>query len=443
MRLLTDVDGDEVSPVRRAANRRRFILKGDNDVDNELDDILSVPWEREGALLDEIRKDGITDDTVEKAVVAAIRLLKGVEGEFSPELIEKLGTELYGRKNPKLNTGKGNGGGGEMFGSEGSDDDNDGHAKGPKKDGSGKDGELSGTGSAPKVAADNNWNDNDDDDLKKRDFSAGDRKDLAGQGKALPDGSFPIENTGDLKNAIRLYGKAKNPGRAKAFIIRSARRLGATGMLPDSWKVSKADDEDWEGYVFEEHDLSDIEKTMDTIDNSEGGTVEVQVPVRKEDGTWDFSGVPADNRPFYEEMILKAETAEKELKETREQLAKADDELRTRSMIEKAAAYSHVAPADDLAPILKSVDDETRDKLEALLAAAEERISKGDLFKEMGSRTNEEAPKSGAYESAVTKANELIEKAENLSMDQALDRVFQANPDLYNDYLAESGMGVS
>jgi hypothetical protein len=71
--------------------------------------------------------------------------------------------------------------------------------------------------------------------LFKRDFSADDRERLASSGAALPDGSFPIENTGDLENAIRAIGRAKDPAKAKAHIISRARTLGATDKLPDGW----------------------------------------------------------------------------------------------------------------------------------------------------------------------------------------------------------------
>lgn len=438
MKLLGDVDGDEVSLVKRAANRRRFLLlKGDESVDSELADILDVPWEREGALLDEIRKDGIDDDTVERAVIAAVRLLKGVESEFSPEMIEKLGTELYGRKNPKLNSGgadsnddlDGTGSGeDDQYGSDGSDGD---------LSGSGKDGQLIGRGKpAPKVADDSSWNDDDEDDMKKAEFSTDDRKNLAGKGQALPDGSYPIRNKSDLDNAITAYGRAKDKGRAKAWIIRRARALGATASLPDSWGVSKSDD------------VSDNDGAMEHDD--EGGTVEVQVPVQKEDGTWDLSGVPADSRPFYEQMIRKADETESELKATKEKLAKADETLRTREMLQKAAGYSHVAPTDDLAPILKEAaekfEPETFEKFESLLTAAEERITKGGLFQEMG-RSNgagDGEAKSDAWSEAVKKADEMVEKSDKpMSQDYAIAKVFEAHPELYNQYLSESGMGVS
>lgn len=71
--------------------------------------------------------------------------------------------------------------------------------------------------------------------LAKRDFSAAQRDAAASKGHALPDGSFPIENTSDLHNAISAVGRAKDVGAAKAHIIRRARALGTTELLPKGW----------------------------------------------------------------------------------------------------------------------------------------------------------------------------------------------------------------
>jgi hypothetical protein len=70
----------------------------------------------------------------------------------------------------------------------------------------------------------------------KRDFSQDQRDRAASSGAALPDGSFPIENRADLRNAVRAYGRAKNKPKAKAHIVSRARSLGATSSLPDTWK---------------------------------------------------------------------------------------------------------------------------------------------------------------------------------------------------------------
>jgi hypothetical protein len=71
------------------------------------------------------------------------------------------------------------------------------------------------------------------------------RRKLAGQGKAMPDpggsgGRFPIRNRDDLAKAIRAIGRAKPEDRAKikAFIIRRAKALGLSNMIPSSWTSS-------------------------------------------------------------------------------------------------------------------------------------------------------------------------------------------------------------
>ena len=75
-----------------------------------------------------------------------------------------------------------------------------------------------------------------------RDVKAGERKKLAGKGQAIKhkDGSvgFPIKTVADLKNAIQAFGRAKNKAATKAFIIRRAKALGATKLLPNGWLAS-------------------------------------------------------------------------------------------------------------------------------------------------------------------------------------------------------------
>lgn len=60
------------------------------------------------------------------------------------------------------------------------------------------------------------------------------REKLAAQGKALPDGSFPIRNREDMQDAIRSYGRAKDKGEASRLIERregTERRREAAGGL--------------------------------------------------------------------------------------------------------------------------------------------------------------------------------------------------------------------
>lgn len=71
--------------------------------------------------------------------------------------------------------------------------------------------------------------------IDKRDFSTTERDKLAEKHEAMPDGSYPIKTTGDLKNAIQSIGRANNREAVMAHIKRRARALGATAMLPEGW----------------------------------------------------------------------------------------------------------------------------------------------------------------------------------------------------------------
>lgn len=73
-----------------------------------------------------------------------------------------------------------------------------------------------------------------EEELAKK-FSTEKRSKMAGEGKALPDGSFPIENESDLRNAIQAIGRAKDPGKAKAHIKRRAKALGCENLIPEGW----------------------------------------------------------------------------------------------------------------------------------------------------------------------------------------------------------------
>jgi hypothetical protein len=72
------------------------------------------------------------------------------------------------------------------------------------------------------------------------------RKDLAEKGQALSDGSFPIRNEEDLKNAISSYGRSKKGDRAKVrrHIIKRARQLKQNKMIPENWKTASIEEVD-------------------------------------------------------------------------------------------------------------------------------------------------------------------------------------------------------
>lgn len=68
-------------------------------------------------------------------------------------------------------------------------------------------------------------------------ISTEERMDLAKEGKALPDGAYPIRNVEDLKNAIQAYGRSKPSERkmVRNHIIKRARQLRRADLIPDEW----------------------------------------------------------------------------------------------------------------------------------------------------------------------------------------------------------------
>lgn len=80
----------------------------------------------------------------------------------------------------------------------------------------------------------------------KRAYGDDDREAMAESGMALPDGSYPIKDVTDLRNAIQAFGRAKDKDKAKAHIMKRARDLGQEEMIPENWSSGEktADGED-------------------------------------------------------------------------------------------------------------------------------------------------------------------------------------------------------
>lgn len=80
----------------------------------------------------------------------------------------------------------------------------------------------------------------------KRMYNDERRTELAEGGMALPDGSYPIVDEADLKNAIQAFGRAKDKDAAKRHIMKRARALGKEDMIPEEWSAGEkvlSDDE--------------------------------------------------------------------------------------------------------------------------------------------------------------------------------------------------------
>ena len=501
MKLLETVNADEVSPVARGANRKGLVLKEDQVAeDAEIADIMSIPWEREGAMIDEIRKTG-ADETVVKAAVAGLRLLNGIADELPDEMresVEKLGSELYSRQNPPLNTSDESeipGSPGELTGSADGASNIGGGASGPKsKDGSGRDGELQGSASGVPTnkagkpsAQDDDSDDPDDmdDDGIKKGYVAKDgdgKKPYGNVTYADPgyqsDGTkrYPLDTPAHVRAAWSYINMPKNAGKyssSQAAAIKSRIRAAMKRIGAD---VAKEDDDlEVEGVEpsIVQRVLKSFRKSQDerpttpdeqgeptvpapepdpTNDDTirKGGPVEAhEVPIQKADGTWDLTGVPDSSRVFYE-SVLKAqtETAEK-LEKAETELAETRDALRTEAIIAKAEKeFAHIGARDDVVEVLKAanekLDADGYEKLVSLLSASDERIAKSTLMDELGRSSFESAPAGDAWDKIEKAADDLVEKAsDGMSREKAIDRVLKTaeGKRWYGEYLAETGIG--
>ena len=77
-------------------------------------------------------------------------------------------------------------------------------------------------------------------ELTEREYSDEERAKLADKGFALPDGSYPIKDVDDLKNAIQAYGRAKDQAVAAKHIVKRAKALGAEDLVPTSEDFQKS-----------------------------------------------------------------------------------------------------------------------------------------------------------------------------------------------------------
>lgn len=78
------------------------------------------------------------------------------------------------------------------------------------------------------------------DDHVVKFVSAADRRKMASEGVAMANGDFPIPDEGHLRSAVgRLAEYKGDKAAAKRHIIKRARALHLTNLLPEDWNVSK------------------------------------------------------------------------------------------------------------------------------------------------------------------------------------------------------------
>ena len=146
-------------------------------------------------------------------------------------------------------------------------------------------------------------------------------------------------------------------------------------------------------------------------------------------------------RVFVEKAMEDSAEASRIAKESAEKLAKVEDEKKTNEFIQKAEANYPNLPikADELGPILKSVDEAVDEKqfkeVERILKAADEAIESRQDFKDIDGQVKETVGLD-KLDKAVT---ELRKSDSNLTEEQAVAKAVDEDPNLYPEYLQRAG----
>jgi hypothetical protein len=167
------------------------------------------------------------------------------------------------------------------------------------------------------------------------------RQRLAREGKAMPDGSFPIRNIADLRNAVQAYGRAKpgSKGAVRKHIIKRAKSLKREDIVPAKWSTQF--NEQGEELSLRDRALAAAAKItevkavfeVDQEDISKLDPEEIrvikQLPKRDEDGRIKYTPEtqPRDNKGRFRQVLarLKLDLGDSGLQDVVEKVEEAEN----------------------------------------------------------------------------------------------------------------------
>lgn len=278
----------------------------------------------------------------------------------------------------------------------------------------------------------------DEEDVDKAKLESETRDKLSEDSFAMPqDRSYPIQDLAHARNALaRSSGKpeegkvrsavyAKWPSLKKAMDCYDGRQMAGKMYKTHMEKLGYQMYPDLQPRMKAMSLRKAAKPTKEEDKPDKGGhDVSKSEPVLKADGTLNLEAVPEESRPFVE-IIHKAQLAAVEKADKLEKaLADERGKRELTEFVSKAKSFDKLGmDSDELGALLlkvsKSLTAEEYSKLEAKLKAANEQVSKGGLFDELGTRREE--TKGNAWEkieagaaAMVSKSGEKISKAESV-----------------------------
>lgn len=184
--------------------------------------------------------------------------------------------------------------------------------------------------------------------------------------------------------------------------------------------------------LFGDSTVNDKPKELEpyTIDINKG--VDAKVAPKEEPVA---STIPDEFKQRFEalENELKAQKEKNDSLQT--QITKTASEAKVKDFVQKAAGFDKLSiNAEEIGPVLKNLsesDPEGYAKIEAVLAAANEQVAKGGLFKELG--TDGEGD-NDIEKQVQAKADEIRKSNPGLTIEAARAKVWESDPELCKQY---------
>lgn len=285
----------------------------------------------------------------------------------------------------------------------------------------------------------------------KRDFTDDQRAEMAERGEAMADGSFPIANAGDLRNALRLYFRADDPAKAKRHIIARAKALGRTDLLPQSWGVTKAEPMKEAPVPDPDPKVDPTKKATETapVVDLAKALADLPEPVRKH--MEEMQAAAAAAKAAADEAVTKAAAAEVAAKVERDARLDAEYQAKARALrhlsagigtpgpVTKAADGTDIAPPT-LAQVLRQLDEKLAPaeaaEVNRILRSADAMAARG--YGEVGS-TGPGQPGIGgdardAWAAIERAATELRKADPALTREAAITKAIDVQPELARGY---------
>lgn len=219
-----------------------------------------------------------------------------------------------------------------------------------------------------------------------------------------------LEQHGVFEN----YGVVKN-SEGKIDVEQVLKSFGTKEDIPEDIKQ-----------VISEIDITKTatEEEPDMGQNHESGSVEAILK--------NTENLP----PEVVEALKKSADMEKQLKAAQDAIELEKNARLDREYLAKAASYTHLPEkGEDFATILKGLGTKAPEefaRIEAVLKAANDIISKSKLFEEVG-KGGTPTPTS-AWEEVEKRATEMVSKNASMTKEQAIDAVLTSDADLYTRY---------